>query len=38
MHWTKDHDVMLCKEIIVVELYKHKKGSNEAGKIWTEIT
>ena len=37
MNWTKDHDVMLCREIIVVEPYKHNKGSNEAGKIWTEI-
>ncbi|XP_044166330.1 uncharacterized protein LOC122950339 [Acropora millepora] len=37
MYWTKAHDTLLCREILALEPYKHKKGSNEAGKIWTDI-
>ena len=38
MHWTKAHDTLLCREVLALEPYKHKKGSNEAGKIWTDIS
>ncbi|CAH3132132.1 unnamed protein product, partial [Pocillopora meandrina] len=34
---TKAHDTLLCREVLALEPYKHKKGSNEAGKIWTDI-
>jgi len=37
MYWTKAHDTLLCREVLALEPYKHKKGSNEAGKIWTDI-
>ena len=37
MYWTKPHDTLLCREVLALEPYKHKKGSNEAGKIWTDI-
>ena len=37
MYWTKGHDTLLCREVLALEPYKHKKGSNEAGKIWTDI-
>ena len=37
MYWTKVHDTLLCREVLALELYKHKKGSNEAGKIWTDV-
>ncbi|CAH3114994.1 unnamed protein product, partial [Pocillopora meandrina] len=33
----KAHDTLLCREVLALEPYKHKKGSNEAGKIWTDI-
>lgn len=37
MQWTKGHDVLLCREVLALEPYKHKKGSSEAGRIWTDI-
>lgn len=36
-HWTKAHDTQLCREVLALEPYKYKNGSNEAGKIWTDI-
>ena len=36
MHWTKAHDTLLRKGVLALEPYKHKKGSNEAGEIWTD--
>ena len=30
--------MLLCKEILVQEFYKFKKGSNESGRIWTQIS
>ena len=38
MEWTTTHDVLLCREILVQEFYKFKKGSNERGRIWTQIS
>ena len=37
MYWTKAHDTLLCREVLALEPYKYKKGSNEAGKIWTDM-
>ena len=37
MKWTEKHDVVLCREVLVVEPFKFKKGSVEKGKVWTEI-
>ena len=37
MYWTTAHDTLLCREVLALEPYKYKKGSNEAGKIWTDI-
>ena len=38
MYWTKAHDTLLCREVLALEPYNYKKGSNEAGnrdfKIW----
>ena len=36
MQWTKNH-VLLCREVLALEPYKPKKGSCEAGKIWSDI-
>lgn len=36
MQWTKNHDVLLCREVLALEPYKPKKGSCEAGKIWSD--
>lgn len=37
MEWTDEHDVLLLREILVGELFMHKKGSPERGKIWEAI-
>ena len=37
MEWTENHDIFLLREILVVEPFKHRKGSIEKGKCWTEI-
>ena len=37
MEWTEIHDTLLCREVLLEEPYKYKKGSNERGKKWTEI-
>ena len=37
MTWCKNKDILLCKEVLALQPYKHKKGSHEAGKIWTSI-
>ena len=37
MEWTEMHDTLLCREVLLEEPYKYKKGSNEKGKKWTEI-
>ncbi|PFX13051.1 hypothetical protein AWC38_SpisGene22906 [Stylophora pistillata] len=38
MEWTTAHDVLLCRENLVEEFYKFKKGSNDRGRIWTKIS
>ena len=38
MHWTDRHDVLLCREVILLELYKQKTGSRERGQALENIT
>ena len=37
MEWSTKHDILLLKEILVSELHKFRKSSNERGRIWTLI-
>ena len=37
MNWTFQHDVMLCREILVVEPFRFKHGSRERGQAWEKI-
>ena len=37
MSWTTEHDVLLCREILVEEPYKFKHGSRDRGKKWEKI-
>jgi hypothetical protein len=37
MDWTERHDVYLCREVLVIEPYKYRKGSIERGKTWSNI-
>ena len=37
MRWTKDHDLVLLKEILLFEPYSQKRGSPEHGRVWEQI-
>ena len=37
MNWTKDHNIMLCREMLVVEPYQYRIGSRERGSCWEKI-
>lgn len=37
MCWTSEHDVLLCREVLVEEPYKFKHGSRDRGQKWERI-
>ncbi|XP_068747071.1 putative uncharacterized protein DDB_G0274435 [Montipora capricornis] len=37
MKWSEEHDLMLCREVLVMEPFKYPKQSRERGEIWGEI-
>ena len=37
MEWTNLHDVLLCREILVVEPYKAKPRTSQRGQLWNTI-
>ena len=37
MEWKEDHDILLCREILVSQPFKFKERTVERGKIWDEI-
>ena len=37
MIWTEEHNIMLCREMLVVEPYQYKIGSRERGNCWDMI-
>ena len=37
MMWTNQHDILLCREIMLEEPYKFKHGSRERGQCWDKI-
>ena len=37
MRWTKDHDLILLKKILLFEPYSQKRGSPEHGRVWEQI-
>ena len=37
MEWTNVHDKLLCREVLVIEPYRFKKGTVERGNLWTAI-
>ena len=36
--WTKEHDILLCREVLSVNPFSAKKNSNERGKLWKGIS
>ena len=37
MYWTKDHDLLLVREVLTVDPFSQPKGSRERAKLWEEI-
>ena len=37
MYWSKDHDLFLVREVLIVDPYSQPKGSKERAKLWKEI-
>ena len=37
MFWSKDHDLILCREVINVNPYVTKKGSTQRGATWEKV-
>ena len=37
MFWTKDHDVILCREVLVANPYEFKKSSTQRSQVWEQI-
>jgi len=38
MRWSEEHDLILCREIIMIQPYKFKPGSKESGHAWSTIS
>lgn len=37
MYWTKDHDLLLVREVLAIDPYSQARGSRERAKLWEEI-
>ena len=37
MEWSEKHDVVLCREVLVMEPYQHPYRSKERGDVWNQI-
>ena len=37
MAWTYEHDIMLCREILVEEPFRYKAGTREKCQVWDKI-
>ena len=37
MYWSKDHDLLLVREVLIVDPYSQPKGIRERVKLWEEI-
>ena len=37
MAWTYEHDILLCREILVEEPFRFKAGTREKGQVWDKI-
>ena len=36
--WSYDHDILMCQEVLDIELYQFKLRSPESGKAWETIS
>ena len=37
MTWTKEHDVMLCREMLLIQPFRFKHGTRDRGRCWEKI-
>ena len=37
MEWSDKHDLVLCREVLVMEPYQHPYRSNKRGDVWNQI-
>lgn len=37
MRWTEEHDIVLCREVLVAQPYQYRAKSAERGSAWTSI-
>ena len=37
MFWTKEHDVILLREVVNLNPYKTKKGSTQRSRMWEKV-
>ena len=37
MKWSEEHDLMLCREVLVMEPFKYLRQSRKRGEIWGQI-
>lgn len=38
MRWSEEHDLILCREILMIQPYQYRSGSKESGNAWTSIS
>ena len=38
MKWTKDHDIIFLRELLLFEPWNYKYGSKERGNCWERIS
>ena len=38
MDWSDKHDLVLCREVLVMEPYQHPHRSKERGDVWHQVT
>ena len=38
MRWSEEHDLILCREILMIQPYQYRSGSKESGSAWTCIS
>ena len=37
MKWTEKHDIVLCRELLIMKPYNYKPSTKESGSAWTSV-
>ena len=38
MRWSEAHDILICREILMIRPYQFKSGSKESGSAWSSVS